>query len=203
MNETIIKSRDKFKIGVLTLFLLFPPSLFSISSTELISQESIIKATIKEEKCKQEDSKDLESIAGIDILSSVPKGIPIDKNQLRKSLPRCSGFGYRIHPIYKTRRMHKGIDLPAKEGVDIKSTSYGVVDKVVMNHPSYGNYVVIKSDEYEMTYAHCNTISVKKGERVTMGQIIATVGSTGLSTGPHCHYEIKKRGKHIDPKLYM
>jgi murein DD-endopeptidase MepM/ murein hydrolase activator NlpD len=139
----------------------------------------------------------------INIISSVPNGFPLDKDKIRCHLDKCSGFGMRYHPIKRISRMHKGVDLPAKLGTPIRSTSYGVVHKVKKSRDGYGNVVIIKSGNYSTVYAHCKEIFVKKGQKVSLGEVIASVGSSGLSTGPHLHYEVKKDGFNVNPKIYL
>jgi len=115
-----------------------------------------------------------------------------------------SDFGLRRHPLRKkVVRHHDGIDLAAPTGAIIRSVSAG---RVVYADPwgGYGRLVVIKhEDGLTSHYGHCDTTSVQIGQRIYAGDIIGTVGSTGKSTGPHLHFEIRRNGKPLDPKSYL
>lgn len=130
--------------------------------------------------------------------------IPIHSPMKFSDIDRLSSdFGMRKHPILKIRMMHTGVDLSGKHGSDIFSTACGVVESVNSSYLGYGNNVVIKhSKNYKTRYAHLSEILVKEGESVEVGDIVGTLGSTGLSTGPHLHYEIIKDDKPIDPLFF-
>jgi murein DD-endopeptidase MepM/ murein hydrolase activator NlpD len=131
------------------------------------------------------------------MLASIPAIQPISNKSLKRI---ASGFGYRIHPIYKTWRMHTGIDFTAPIGTPIYATGDGVVERKKGKMTGYGKVVVIDHGYgYESLYAHMSKIIVKPGEKVKRGQVIGYVGNTGRSTGPHLHYEIKKNGKPVNP----
>ena len=116
----------------------------------------------------------------------------------------ASGYGWRVHPIYKTKRMHSGIDFSADKGTSIMATADGVISKTEFLKDSYGKFVVINhGGGYETIYYHMNEYIVKEGDKVKEGDIIGFVGNTGRSTGPHLHYEVHKDGKAVDPKLYI
>lgn len=130
------------------------------------------------------------------MLACIPAIQPTDKKQSTI----VSGFGYRIHPIYKTLRMHTGIDFAAKMGTPIYATGDGVVIDPKGNESGYGNVVVISHGYgYQSLYGHMSKKAVNFGDHVKRGQLIGYVGSTGLSVSPHCHYEVIKNGKKIDP----
>ncbi len=116
-----------------------------------------------------------------------------------------SPFGYRIHPIKHTRIFHEGVDFATgKVGPQIFCTGDGVVEKVKFNFFGYGNEVVINHGfGYKTRYAHMQKIVVNKGDVLKRGQMIGTVGNTGISTGPHLHYEVIYRNKQIDPMSFM
>lgn len=115
-----------------------------------------------------------------------------------------SSFGWSKHPIYKKPIFHQGVDISAKYYTTILSTINGYVSKVVYSRYGYGNKIIIKNAQgFEILFAHMNTISVKKGQFVKKGQTVGTVGSTGLSTGAHLHYEIRKNDKLKDPLAYF
>lgn len=117
----------------------------------------------------------------------------------RKSSP----FGTRVHPKLRYVRHHDGVDLAAPSSSPIRAVADGVV---VFADPyaGYGNLIVVKHPNGVTThYGHCQAIKVKPGNRVTAGQIIGLVGSTGLSTGPHLHFEVRKDGHAYDPEALL
>lgn len=97
---------------------------------------------------------------------------------------------------------HKGIDIAASEGTEIKSAITGQVEEAGSNS-EYGNYIKIKQGDILTVYAHCKELKISKGEDVKKGDVIATVGSTGNSTGPHLHFEIRLSGRYINPRLVI
>jgi murein DD-endopeptidase MepM/ murein hydrolase activator NlpD len=136
-------------------------------------------------------------------LASLPSIKPVRSDKLAKSVGLLSGFGYRIHPIFKVSRMHYGIDFTAPKGTAIQATGDGVVIKAEYKS-GYGRYVVIShGNGYETLYAHMDKILVKKGQKVKRGQQIGKVGSSGTSTAPHCHYEVHVNGKPVNPIQFV
>ena len=120
-----------------------------------------------------------------------------------KSYKYVSGFGTRMHPIYKTLRTHTGIDLVAPSGTKIYATGDGVVRSAQFER-GYGKAVVIDHGyKYQSMYAHCSEILVHERQKVKRGDVIALVGSTGTSTGSHLHYEIIKNGQKVNPINYF
>ena len=131
------------------------------------------------------------------MLASIPAIQPVANKDLKRM---ASGYGYRIHPIYKTRKMHYGMDFSAKTGTEIYSTGDGIVSKVKRSKRGYGNYVKINHGfGYETLYAHMSKYIVKKGQKVKRGEVIGFVGNSGISTAPHLHYEVRKDNKKINP----
>lgn len=131
------------------------------------------------------------------MLASIPGIQPVSNTDLKRI---ASGFGYRTHPIYKTLRMHEGIDFSAPVGTPIYATGDGKVERLNDNMSGYGNVVLINHGfGYETLYAHMSKIIVKPGQEVKRGEIIGYVGNTGRSTGPHLHYEVRKNDKPINP----
>lgn len=132
------------------------------------------------------------------------KGDSIRKELLRTPLNVIrisSHFGIRQHPILNYSKMHKGIDFAAPFGTPIFAAGHGVVEEIG-NKGAYGNYIKIKhNNNYSTAYAHASSFAktLKKGTKVKQGEIIAYVGSTGRSTGPHLHYELIESGKQINP----
>lgn len=150
-------------------------------------------------------SKSLDEIAQLGknkekLLAAMPAIQPIENDDLRRI---SSGYGKRWHPILKMMRMHKGIDFASNIGAKIYATADGVVKQTSTGH-GYGKLVVIKHGfGYQTRYAHMSEIKVSKGEKVTRGEVIGLVGNTGLSTGPHVHYEIRKEGETVNPINYF
>jgi murein DD-endopeptidase MepM/ murein hydrolase activator NlpD len=109
-----------------------------------------------------------------------------------------SEYGERIHPVFKTVKMHNGIDIDAELGTPIKSSTAGSVLKVGEDDIN-GRYVRVKSGKYEVVYAHCYKISVKEGQKVKQGDILGEVGDTGLTSGPHLHFGVLVGGESVSP----
>ncbi|MBX7481775.1 M23 family metallopeptidase [Qipengyuania qiaonensis] len=128
---------------------------------------------------------------------SVPSRMPLNDTKL------TSDFGMRTHPVLGGRRNHKGVDLAAPIGTPIYATADGYVSKAEW-FSSYGKYVSIEHGASLQTrFAHMSDIAVKAGSRVKKGDLIGYVGSTGRSTGPHLHYEVRIDGKAVNPVPYM
>lgn len=113
-------------------------------------------------------------------------------------------YGWRIHPISKKRSFHTGIDIGEDMNRPIYSVLDGVVKRAVEDDGDYGNYLVIThSDGVETMYAHCSKLLVKKGQSVKKGEQIAKVGTTGLSTGPHLHFEVRINDTRLNPRWFL
>lgn len=135
-----------------------------------------------------------------DMLASIPAIMPLAKGSERLS----SGFGYRIHPIYKNLRMHTGIDFTAPTGTPIYSTGNGVVRRAQRDNSGYGLMVEVDHGYgYSTIYAHLSKVNVRPGQSVKRGEILGMVGNTGLSTAPHLHYEVVRNGKKVNPINYF
>jgi len=131
------------------------------------------------------------------VKEAMPSVVPVDQPYL------SSSFGWRRHPVTGRHTMHEGLDFAAPRGTPIVAASGGVVTEA-RYVPGYGKLVEISHGNGLVTrYAHASSIGVKLGEVVTKGQQIATVGSTGRSTGPHLHYEVRIAGHPLDPTLFM
>ena len=114
-----------------------------------------------------------------------------------------SSFGLRKDPFTGQRKFHDGIDLAAQEGTDVKAVMAGRV-QITDDQKGYGRVVVLDHGHgFTTLYAHNRDITVKAGDWVTKGSTIAKVGSTGRSTGPHLHFEVKKDGKNLDPESFL
>jgi len=135
-----------------------------------------------------------------DKLSSLPSIKPVREDKLKRKINHLSGFGIRIHPVHKVKKFHKGIDFTAPKGTPIQATGDGVIKRVEKRKRGYGlNVTVDHGYGYETLYAHMATVDVKKGDKVKRGQQLGTVGSTGTSTAPHLHYEVRINGKCVNP----
>ena len=131
------------------------------------------------------------------LLAAIPAIQPISNKQLSRI---ASGFGFRIDPIYKTRKSHMGLDFAAPTGTPIYATSDGIIKFSGFSTNGYGNHVIINHGfGYETLYGHMVRVSATQGQQVKRGQVIGYVGSTGKSTGPHLHYEVHKSGVQVDP----
>lgn len=134
-------------------------------------------------------------------LASIPAIQPVSNRDLDRI---ASGFGMRIDPVYGTPKMHKGLDFTAPQGTPIYATGNGVVDESGYSAGGYGNHVIINHGYgYETLYGHMVKVKVHDGQRVKRGEIIGWVGSTGKSTGPHCHYEVHINGNEVDPVYFF
>ena len=134
------------------------------------------------------------------MFAAIPAIQPVSNKQL---IRLASGFGYRIHPVYKVKKFHSGIDFSAPIGTPIYATADGKVSKAKRSG-GYGKLVEIDHGfGYKTRYAHMHDFEVRKGQNVKRGQIIGYVGNTGLSTAPHLHYEIVLNNKKINPVNYF
>ncbi|MBZ4687326.1 MAG: Peptidase [Clostridiales bacterium] len=103
------------------------------------------------------------------------------------------GYGFRIHPITHKPNNHSAIDIVARRRAPVVAAHDGRVEKIVQDEEVFGNYVIIRGEKYYSKYAHLSEIYVRKGQSVKAGEVIGTVGNTGLSTGPHLHFEVKEK----------
>ncbi|ALE17675.1 Peptidase, M23 /M37 family [Altererythrobacter epoxidivorans] len=128
---------------------------------------------------------------------SIPSRMPLDGSRM------TSNYGMRDHPVLGGRRSHKGVDLAAPTGTPVFATADGMIGRAEW-FSSYGLYVQIEHGaDLETRYAHMSRLAVAAGERVKKGDIIGYVGSTGRSTGPHLHYEVRIDGQAVNPIPYM
>ncbi|MEQ9299155.1 MAG: M23 family metallopeptidase [Cyclobacteriaceae bacterium] len=135
------------------------------------------------------------------LYSALPAIQPISNKELKRL---SSGYGMRTDPILKVRKMHYGVDFSAPRGTPIYATGDGVVRRVSTTYGDYGKQVEIDHGfGYVTKYAHMDMHMVKKGQKVKRGEQIGMVGNTGKSTSPHCHYEVMKDGKKINPVHYF
>ena len=134
-------------------------------------------------------------------LACIPAIQPVSNKQLSRV---ASGYGMRIDPVYGTPKMHKGLDFTAPQGTPIYATGNGVVKIAGTSSGGYGNHVIINHGYgYETVYGHMVKIKVTTGQKIKRGEVIGWVGSTGKSTGPHCHYEVHINGDVVDPVYFF
>ena len=135
------------------------------------------------------------------LLSHTPAIQPVSNKDLSRV---ASGFGYRIDPVYKTAKFHAGLDFAAPQGTPIYATADGTVSTGGNTGDGFGNHVIINHGYgYETLFGHMVRVKVRAGQTVKRGQVIGWVGSTGKSTGPHCHYEVHKNGEKMDPVYFF
>lgn len=154
----------------------------------------------------------LEKVEKREVFYNKKEALLLKHSVLKETLPTLypvdvpytsSSFGWRRDPFLGIRAFHKGLDFSAAHGEKIRSTGAGMVT-MVGKGKNYGNFLKIKhGDGLETRYAHCSKILVKKGDIVEKNQVIALVGNTGRSTGPHLHYEIRLNGRALDPRQYL
>jgi murein DD-endopeptidase MepM/ murein hydrolase activator NlpD len=135
------------------------------------------------------------------LFAAIPAIQPVANKAL---IALASGFGMRIHPVYKVKKMHTGIDFAATIGTPIYATADGIIDAVQVSFSGYGKMVEIDHGfGYRTRYAHMHDFNVKKDQRIKRGELIGYVGNTGLSTAPHLHYEVFINGVHVNPVHYF
>lgn len=135
------------------------------------------------------------------LLAAIPAIQPVSDKDLTRI---ASGFGTRIDPVYKVPKYHAGLDFAAPRGTPIYATADGTVAEAGYDAGGYGNRVVINHGfGYETLYGHMYKVKAHAGEKVKRGELIGYVGSTGKSTGPHCHYEVHRNGIPVDPVYYF
>ncbi len=138
-----------------------------------------------------------------EMLASIPAIKPIRSDKLQRNIRSLSGFGMRMHPIFKRRRMHTGIDFTCPKGTPIHASGQGKVVNIRHLKNGYGTHVIIDHGfGYKSLYAHMSKVDVKIGDQVTRGQVIGAVGNTGTSTAPHLHYEVIYKSEKVNPIHY-
>jgi murein DD-endopeptidase MepM/ murein hydrolase activator NlpD len=168
----------------------------------------VIETTKKLDKLRKQiyvQSKSFDDLIALamrkeEMLRSIPAIMPISNKDLTRT---ASGFGLRIHPIYKIIKFHAGMDFTAPSGTEIYVTGDGTVASVISSKRGLGNHIIINHGfGYTSVYAHLDRFNVHPGQKVRRGDVIGFVGSTGLSLAPHLHYEIKLNGTNVDPVNY-
>ncbi len=136
-----------------------------------------------------------------DFLASIPAIQPIANKDLKRI---ASGFGYRIHPIYKTTKLHTGIDFTAPTRTPVYATGNGSISFAKYEGRGYGNHIIINHGfGYKSLYGHLSRIEVFERQKVKRGELIGYVGNTGTSTAPHLHYEVIKGERKVNPINYF
>jgi murein DD-endopeptidase MepM/ murein hydrolase activator NlpD len=174
------------------------PNEVIISATSKMLEELVNRVAVQEKSYIQIEDliKNKQKM-----LASIPAIQPVANKDLDRI---ASGFGYRIDPIYKTMKFHSGLDFTAPSGTPIYATGDGTVEEASLSDVGYGNHVVINHGYgYKSLYGHMIRIKAKRGQAVKRGDVLGWVGSTGKSTGPHCHYEVSKNGIKVDPVYFF
>ncbi len=160
---------------------------------DIIAKEAYVQSKSYDEILKLAQNKEK-------MLASLPAIMPISNKDLKRT---ASGWGFRIHPVYKIRKFHYGMDFTAPVGTEIYATGDGVVKEIDNAHSGYGRVIVIDHGfGYETLYGHMSEFNVKEGQTVKRGSVIGYVGNSGTSTGPHVHYEVHKNGKPVNPQYF-
>lgn len=134
-------------------------------------------------------------------LKNIPAIQPITNSDLSRM---ASGFGNRLHPFYKIVKHHEGMDFTAPTGTEVFATGDGVIRELDRTRRGKGNTIIIDhGNGYETIYSHLNDFKVRRGQNVLRGEIIGTVGNTGLSVAPHLHYEVRLNGESVNPVNYF
>ncbi|KQB40345.1 peptidoglycan DD-metalloendopeptidase family protein [Flavobacterium aquidurense] len=169
------------------------------------NSQLVLNTTKRIDKLSKElaiQSKSLDEILQLastkgNLLLAIPAIQPVRNENLKRM---ASGFGYRTDPFTKVRKMHNGMDFTANTGSPVYATGDGVVERADAAASGFGNHVVIRHGfGYESLYAHLSKYNCRAGQHVKRGDVIGYVGSTGRSEGPHCHYEVHKDGKVVNP----
>lgn len=136
-------------------------------------------------------------------MAAMPAILPIEKNKCKV----VSGFGYRYHPILHYRRLHSGIDMTAPKGTPVYATGDGVVRIAGRSSEGYSGYGIVALVDhgygFQTLYAHMQSVKVRVGQKVKRGEQIGTVGSSGMSSGNHLHYEVIQNGNKVDPVYFF
>jgi murein DD-endopeptidase MepM/ murein hydrolase activator NlpD len=179
-------------------------NLLKISDEEIVTSSSHKLDSMIRHIERSQSMYDVLMIKGenhLEMLPAIPAIQPIENRDLTLI---ASGFGHRIHPIYKIPKMHKGIDFSAPVGTPVFATGDGVVRTVKRSARGLGNQIVIDHGfGYSSMYACMDEMNVRQGARVKRGDLIGTVGDTGLSVAPHLHYEVHLNGEAMNPVNYF
>jgi murein DD-endopeptidase MepM/ murein hydrolase activator NlpD len=160
---------------------------------DILSKQAYIQAKSYDDVLKMAMNKEK-------LISSMPAIMPISNKSLKST---ASGWGFRIHPIYKIRQFHYGMDFTAQVGTKVYATGDGVVKDIQSIGGGYGRWILLDHGfGYETLYAHLSGFNVSIGDQVKRGSVIGYVGNTGTSSGPHLHYEVHRNGEPVNPQNY-
>jgi len=136
-----------------------------------------------------------------EMISCMPSIQPVDNESQKRMV---SGWGYRTHPIYKTKKFHYGLDFAAATGTPVYATGNGTIKTAKYSGGGYGKHIIIDHGYgYKTLYAHLSGYNVEKLDKVTRGEVIGFIGSTGRSVAPHLHYEVYLNDNKVNPALYF
>ena len=191
-------------------------------SDEMQEEQAVENAEELTNQQKEQQENVNENIGGaIEEISSVEENVEVEElteeEQMKKDAEEIkskisfikplegvitSNFGWRNPTVSTVSKYHTGIDIGVDEGTPIISATQGNVI-LASSKGAYGNHLKIQIEDVTIIYAHCLSLEVKEGDKISQGQLIAKVGSTGNSTGPHLHFEIRKEDRYVDPKLIL
>ena len=200
MNEKLQEIEEAIGIDIgpdinATFFDRVDENVKRIKETKLKNSQKL-----EEIKVQTEKKMEIEKITAIQkafLVNGIPNG------KILKYRRISSKFGYRVHPVTKRKDFHAGLDLSASSGTPIYAPANGVVE-YSSQKGAYGNFLLIAhAYGFKTAYGHLSKFAVKSGQYVSKGQVVAYVGNTGRSTGPHLHYEIRYLNKWVDPKIFM
>lgn len=183
------------------------PMLGNLKETGEMIKTSLQDADKLERKVKLQNES-LDSLYNLALLkekrlASIPSIKPVVEDKLKRNIMSLSGFGIRMHPIHKVRKLHAGIDFTAPKGTAIQATGDGFVSSIKRQKSGYGTSVMIDHGfGYKTLYAHMSKVDVKEGQKVKKGEKIGAIGNTGTSTAPHLHYEVRINNVPVNPIDY-
>ncbi|MGB0837873.1 MAG: M23 family metallopeptidase [Flavobacteriaceae bacterium] len=161
--------------------------------SDILSKQLVVQSKSLDEIVELAKNKE-------DMLAAIPAIQPVSNKDLKRM---ASGYGYRMHPVYKTKKYHWGMDFSAPKGTPIYATGNGRVEMAKKSKRGYGNQVRINHGyNYKTLYGHMDSFVVRRGQKVKRGDLIGYVGSTGVSTAPHLHYEVIKGNRKVNPVYY-
>lgn len=173
--------------------------------------ELLIESKEKVDKLKRQlaiQSKSLDEVEDLslkreDMMAAVPAIKPIRSDNIEKNIGSLSGFGMRMHPVFKRSKMHTGIDFTCPRGTPIHASGDGEIVDIEYMKSGYGTHVIIDHGfGYQSLYAHMDEVDVVLGQKIKRGQVIGKVGNTGTSTAPHLHYEVIYKNNKVNPIHY-
>ena len=172
--------------------------VFDVESVLGLADEDMMDNTNQQALEERIDAAAIDSAVRATMFRLIPNDSPMRYNRV------SSPFGRRTHPISGRQKVHTGIDLTCDQGKTIYAPADGVVDIARWGYSGYGNYITLRhSFGFSSVYAHLRHFSVKNGQFVSKGDVIAQCGNSGNSTGPHLHYEVRFLGKALNPKYFM